>query len=132
MNNIKNSLVGDHQQAEGVMMYDIERNDDGKVVAKMLGFVPYEDEMIDVMPYVGNGKVQVMRDGTVDVTVKKRPASQSVCIKRTDHGRVSLTADGAVQMTLKFFVSKESDIYGGMRRESIALLRAVREINDLI
>lgn len=125
--NLMNCRVGDHMQAEGMMMYDTLRDVEGKVVMKMLGFQPYEDPAFEVEQYVGHGKIQILRDGTVDAEVKRRTRIRSKLIHRTTHGRASLTADGAIQLTLKFWMDKEENIHVGMKRECNVLLRAIKD-----
>lgn len=125
--NILMSKVGDHQQVEGTMMYDTLRDDECRPVVRMLGFQPDEDMLVEMQSFSGTGSVKVRSDGSVDVVMKKRVRSQAELIRKTNHGRASYTADGAIQLTLKFFVDSESDIYDGMRRESAVLLRAIRD-----
>ena len=56
------------------------------------------------------GVAQQMSDGTFDFVAqpKKKPLSQ--LIKKLAHGRVSKTADGAIQLTLKVYCSEGVNI----------------------
>ena len=48
-----------------------------------------------------HGVAQQMTDGTFDFVALPRTKSQSTLIKKLAHGRVSLTKDNAIQLTLK-------------------------------
>ena len=48
-----------------------------------------------------HGVAQQMTDGTFDFVAQPRTKSQSTLIKKLAHGRVSLTKDNAIQLTLK-------------------------------
>ena len=61
-----------------------------------------------------HGVAQQMTDGTFDFVAQPRQKSQSQLIKKLAHGRVSLTKDKAIQLTLKV-----------MRDENINIAEAI-------
>ena len=61
-----------------------------------------------------HGVAQQMTDGTFDFVAQPRTKSQSTLIKKLAHGRVSLTKDNAIQLTLKV-----------MRNENINIAEAI-------
>ena len=73
------------------------------------------------------GVAQQMSDGTFDFVAqpKKKPLSQ--LIKKLAHGRVSKTADGAIQLTLKVFCSEGVNIGDVLAEEAAAASEAVVE-----
>lgn len=123
------SRVGDHQQAEGTMMYDTQRDDNGVPVVRMLGFEPYEDVPMEVQSFSGSGKVQVRADGSVDVTVKKRVRHKVKVIKRTGHGRLVHTHSGKICMWVEVdaeqYMREGKSMWYTMMRESKELVDAM-------
>ena len=61
-----------------------------------------------------HGVAQQMTDGTFDFVAQPRTKAQSTLIKKLAHGRVSLTKDNAIQLTLKV-----------MRNENINIAEAI-------
>ena len=61
-----------------------------------------------------HGVAQQMTDGTFDFVAQPRVKAQSTLIKKLAHGRVSLTKDNAIQLTLKV-----------MRNENINIAEAI-------
>lgn len=125
------SRVGDHQQAEGTMMYDTQRDDNGVPVVRMLGFEPYEDVPMEVQSFSGSGRVQVRRDGGVDVTVRKRVRHKVKVIKRTGHGRLIHTHSGKlclrIEVDARQFMREDKSVWYAMMRESKELVNAMAE-----
>lgn len=56
------------------------------------------------------GVAQQLTDGTFDFVAQPRVRSQSTLIKKLAHGRVSLTKDKAIQLTLKVTPSENINI----------------------
>ena len=57
-----------------------------------------------------HGVAQQMADGTFDFVAQPRTKSQSTLIKKLAHGRVSLTKDNAIQLTLKVMRNENINI----------------------
>ena len=57
-----------------------------------------------------HGVAQQMTDGTFDFVALPRLKSQSTLIKKLAHGRVSLTKDNAIQLTLKVMRNENINI----------------------
>ena len=57
-----------------------------------------------------HGVAQQMTDGTFDFVAQPRTKSQSTLIKKVAHGRVSLTKDNAIQLTLKVMRNENINI----------------------
>ena len=57
-----------------------------------------------------HGVAQQMTDGTFDFVAQPRTKSQSTLIKKLAHGRVSLTKDNAIQLTLKVMRNQNINI----------------------
>ena len=57
-----------------------------------------------------HGVAQQMTDGTFDFVAQPRVRSQSQLIRKLAHGRVSLTKDKAIQLTLKVMSDKNINI----------------------
>lgn len=60
-----------------------------------------------VSSYVCYGKGQRLSDGTFMFTPTKRKRSRSVLLEKLTHGRLSYTADNALQLTVKVFTDKD-------------------------
>ena len=91
----------EHIQLAGQGFYD-----DGK-------YFRFEPEDIDfgvVKPFKGNGSIQLLSDGTLDVVRTIRKKSLSTLIKKLPHGRLSKTFDGAIQLTIKVFLNEKVKI----------------------
>ena len=93
--NVLNTNTGvQHVQIAGVAYYD---------ESKYFMFAPDFIGKNRVPSLRMRGVAQQMSDGTFDFVAqpKKKPLSQ--LIKKLAHGRVSKTADGAIQLTLKVY-----------------------------
>lgn len=100
--NVLNTNTGvQHVQIAGVAYYD---------ESKYFMFAPDFIGKNRVPSLRMRGVAQQMSDGTFDFVAqpKKKPLSQ--LIKKLAHGRVSKTADGAIQLTLKVFCSEGVNI----------------------
>lgn len=100
--NVLNTNTGvQHVQIAGVAYYD---------ESKYFMFAPDFIGKNRVSSLRMRGVAQQMSDGTFDFVAqpKKKPLSQ--LIKKLAHGRVSKTADGAIQLTLKVFCSEGVNI----------------------
>ena len=91
----------EHIQLAGQGIYD-----DGKYFR----FEPEDCDFGVVKPFKGNGSIQLLSDGTLDVVRTIRKKSLSTLIKKLPHGRLSKTFDGAIQLTIKVFLNEKSKI----------------------
>lgn len=103
-NNTTNNQFNDcnHVQLGGMAHYDERR---------YFMFAP--DYCVpDSVPRVRRmcGVAQQLTDGTFDFVAQPRIRSQSTLIKKLAHGRVSLTKDKAIQLTLKVTPSENINI----------------------
>ena len=91
----------EHIQLAGQGFYD-----DGKYFR----FEPEDRDFGVVKPFKGNGSIQLLSDGTLDVVRTIRKKSLSTLIKKLPHGRLSKTFDGAIQLTIKVFLNEKVKI----------------------
>ena len=91
----------EHIQLTGQGIYD-----DGKYFR----FEPEDSDFGMVKPFKGNGSIQLLSDGTLDVVRTIRKRSLSTLIKKLPHGRLSKTFDGAIQLTIKVFLNEKAKI----------------------
>ena len=56
------------------------------------------------------GVAQQMTDGTFEFVSQPKPRAQSKLIKKLAHGRISLTKDKAIQLTLKVMANENINI----------------------
>ena len=56
------------------------------------------------------GVAQQMTDGTFEFVSQPKPRTQSKLIKKLAHGRISLTKDKAIQLTLKVMANENINI----------------------
>ena len=91
----------EHIQLAGQGIYD-----DGKYFR----FEPEDSDFGVVKPFKGNGSIQLLSDGTLDVVRTIRKRSLSTLIKKLPHGRLSKTMDGAIQLTIKVFLNEKAKI----------------------
>ena len=91
----------EHIQLAGQGIYD-----DGKYFR----FEPEDSDFGVVKPFKGNGSIQLLSDGTLDVVRTIRKRSLSTLIKKLPHGRLSKTFDGAIQLTIKVFLNEKTKI----------------------
>lgn len=117
--NVLNTSTGvQHVQIAGVAYYD---------ESKYFMFAPDFIGKNRVPSLRMRGVAQQMSDGTFDFVAqpKKKPFSQ--LIKKLAHGRVSKTADGAIQLTLKVFCSEGVNIGDVLADEAADASEAVVE-----
>lgn len=89
-----------HVQLGGVAFYD---------EGKCFMFSPENEGVRNkVEGFRSQGIAQQLTDGTFDFMAKPRIRSQAELIRKLAHGRVSKTKDGAIQLTLKVFATRES------------------------
>ena len=72
-----------------------------------------------------HGVAQQMTDGTFDFVAQPRTKSQSTLIKKLAHGRVSLTKDNAIQLTLKVMPDENVNIGQAIAVESAEAVDAI-------
>ena len=71
------------------------------------------------------GVAQQMTDGTFDFVPTPRVRAQSQLIKKLAHGRVSMTKDKAIQLTLKVTPSENINIAQAISVESAVAVDAI-------
>ena len=69
---------------------------------------------------------QRLKNGTFDFITRKRKRSDSILIKKVDHGRLSLTKDGFYQLTLKVPVTEKK------RKLRFIFLQETREATEVL
>lgn len=110
-----------HVQITGMAMYDTH---EGKHFVQIEPAVAIPGTM---QPFSGSGKMMVMSDGSMEAIITHRKRSESTLLKKLAHGRLSLTKQGTVQLTLIFGV-EEGGIAHMMTQEAadaaLAILRA--------
>ena len=94
--------------------------DDGKYFR----FEPEDSDFGVVKPFKGNGSIQLLSDGTLDVVRTIRKRSLSTLIKKLPHGRLSKTFDGAIQLTIKVFLNEKVKIGNVLLAETAQALNA--------
>lgn len=72
-----------------------------------------------------HGVAQQMTDGTFDFVAQPRVKAQSTLIKKLAHGRVSLTKDNAIQLTLKVMSDENVNIGQAIAVESAEAVDAI-------
>ena len=72
-----------------------------------------------------HGVAQQMTDGTFDFVAQPRVKAQSTLIKKLAHGRVSLTKDNAIQLTLKVMPDENDNIGQAIAVESAEAVDAI-------
>ena len=105
----------EHFQLAGQGIYD-----DGKYFR----FEPEDSDFGVVKPFKGNGSIQLLSDGTLDVVRTIRKRSLSTLIKKLPHGRLSKTFDGAIQLTIKVFLNEKVKIGNVLLAETAQALNA--------
>lgn len=114
-----NDIQGcEHVQVEGMAFYDNR---------KYFMFSPDDPKPGQVSAFRSRCIMQQASDGTIDVTVKDFPRSQSRLIKKFAHGRVSETKDGGIQIFLKVFKSERINIALAMKKESREAVEAIED-----
>ena len=73
------------------------------------------------------GIAQQLTDGTFDFVALPKPKSMSTLIRKLPHGRVSRTADGAIQLTLKVYCDEGVNIAEALASEAADASNAVVE-----
>lgn len=117
--NVLNTNTGEqHVHIAGVAYYD---------ESKYFMFAPDFIGKNRVPSLRMRGVAQQMSDGTFDFVAqpKKKPLSQ--LIKKLAHGRVSKTADGAIQLTLKVYCDEGVNIGDVLADEATDASEAVVE-----
>lgn len=71
------------------------------------------------------GIAQQLTDGTFDFVALPKPKTMSTLIRKLPHGRVSRTADGAIQLTLKVYCDEGVNIGEALADEAAEASEAV-------
>ena len=108
-----------HVQLGGIAFYD---------ESKYFLFSP-DDSVPDKVQRMRrmHGVAQQMTDGTFDFVAQPRVRSQSQLIRKLAHGRISLTKDKAIQLTLKVTPSENINIAQAIAVESAEATDAIVE-----
>ena len=106
-----------HVQLGGMAFYDD---------SKCFMFSPDEPvpEVVQRMRRM-HGVAQQMTDGSFDFVAQPRVKAQSTLIKKLAHGRVSLTKDNAIQLTLKVMPDENVNIGQAIAVESAEAVDAI-------
>lgn len=91
---------------------------------KFIQFMP-DDELTPVLELGSrsSGTLQQLRNGAFDyVANKPRVRSNSTLLRKAAHGRLSLTKDGATQLTLKSFAIEAIDWPRAFVRETVEIM----------
>lgn len=111
-------LHRDHVQIDGQAFYD--KN-------KYFMFSPDIPMIEQVDSFRAWGVAKQMADGTFDFVPIPRAHPESRLIRKLAHGRASETKDGAIQLTLKVFVSEGVNISATILRESMEASVAISD-----
>ena len=122
-NNFDNGMTNNqfngcqHVQLGGMAFYDD---------SKCFMFSP-DEPVPDVVQRMRrmHGVAQQMTDGTFDFVAQPRVKAQSTLIKKLAHGRVSLTKDNAIQLTLKVMPDENVNIGQAIAVESAEAVDAI-------
>ena len=108
-----------HVQLGGIAFYD---------ESKYFLFSP-DDSVPDKVQRMRrmHGVAQQMTDGTFDFVAQPRVRSQSQLIRKLAHGRISLTKDKAIQLTLKITAHENTNIAQAIAVESAEATDAIVE-----
>ena len=98
-----------HLQLTGEAHYDKGNN---------FMFCPYEPVVGQVWRFRCHGVAQLMSDGTFEFVPKPVLRAKSILIKKTAHGRLSETKDGAIQLTLKVYKNEGLNIKETILKEA--------------
>ena len=88
-------------QVSGQMVFTNDERDN-----EYVQFIPDNTEDLMLTGWRREGVAQRLKNGTFDFITRKRKRSDSILIKKVDHGRLSLTKDGFYQLTLKVPVTE--------------------------
>ena len=97
-------LINKHckmMQISGQMVFTNDERDN-----EYVQFIPDNTEDLMLTGWRREGVAQRLKNGTFDFIATKRKRSDSILIKKVDHGRLSLTKDGFYQLTLKVPVTE--------------------------
>ena len=84
-----------------------------------------EGQQVETMKV--KGTAQLMRSGSFFfVPGKPRARTKSTLLCKAAHGRLSVTVDGAYQLTLKLFKREGLDVKSVLRKEAVELIDSVR------
>lgn len=90
-------------------------------------FAPDDPVPERVTRYRGHGIAQRLSDGTFDFVPKPKPHPQSKLIRKLAHGRVSLSKDNAIYLTLKIYCDEGINISDAINREAFEAAEGVKE-----
>lgn len=94
---------------------------------KMFSFAPNDPVAGRVEKFHTRGTGHQLSDGSFEFVPEQRKRSQSTLIKKLPHGRVSITADGFVQLTLKISLDEHVCFSKTLRNEALEAADAVED-----
>lgn len=94
---------------------------------QIFSFAPNNPVAGRVEKFHQRGTGHQLSDGSFEFVPEKRRRSQSTLIKKLAHGRVSVTADGFVQLTLKISLEEHVCFSKVLRAEALQAAKAVAE-----
>ncbi len=86
-------------------------------------------EQVRIEPFTANCKVQVMRDGNVYITEKKR-RKRNKPIFREDHSSLSLGLDGVYYFTFRLPAEQVDDLPEKLAHEALVIAQKV--VNEIL
>ena len=89
-------------------------------------FIPDNTEDLMLTGWRREGVAHRLKNGAFDFIATKRKRSDSVLLKKVDHGRLSLTKDGYYQLTLKVPVTEKK------RKLRFIFLQETREATEVL
>ena len=92
-------------------------------VQRFFQFLP-DDPIPQRMPsFRSRGIGQQMPDGSFHFVPTPRKKSSSITLKKLPHGKLSETADGAIQLTLKIYKTETGNLYKKLLDEAKEALK---------
>lgn len=130
MNKINNGRNTSDNSKKKVINNTINNQFNGCNHVQMGGMAHYDERRFfmfapdDPAPYMVQrirrmcGVAQQMTDGTFEFVSQPKPRTQSKLIKKLAHGRISLTKDKAIQLTLKVMANENINIAEAIAAEA--------------
>lgn len=93
----------------------------------LFSFCPDNPVPTQTVRYKKHGTGMQSSDGTFEFVAIKAKRAKSQLVRKLAHGRVSITADGAVQTTIKIFNSECIDVANAIVQEALDAADAIRD-----
>ena len=84
--------------------------------------IPINKKTLEVI-YLLNKAINEMTDGSFHFVPTPRKKSSSITLKKLPHGKLSETADGAIQLTLKIYKTETGNLYKKLLDEAKEALK---------